>query len=436
MQILDRYFSIAERGSTVSTEIRAGIATFLTLAYILAVNPDILSQAGIPVEDAFVATAVASAIATLIMGLWANFPFALAPGMGLNAYFAFGVVLGLGVAWPVALAAIFVEGLLFIALAWGGIRTRIIDAIPLPIKQGTMVGIGLFLALIGLKNAGVVIPHPETLVTLGVHQAGATAALALGGVVFMAALLVLRIPGAILIGVALIALVAWFTELAPPPESLLVWPTLPRETFLALDFSDALSGAFITVVLAFLFVDLFDTAGTLLGVGHRAGFVDDRGRLPGSDRAFMADAVGTSSGALLGTSTVTTYIESAAGIEEGGRTGLTAVVVAILFLLALFLGDVFVAIPAFATAPALIVVGALMVGACREIDFSRLEESLPAFLAMVVMPFTFSIANGISAAIVSYAVIHLLTGKVRQVHPILWVLAVAVSAYHLFLRGE
>lgn len=428
--MLERFFGIESRGSTIGTEVRAGCATFLTLSYILFVNPQILAQAGMPAGDVAVATALASAAATLVMGLWANYPFALAPGMGLNAYFTFGVVLGLGVDWRIALAAVFVEGLLFLALAVTGVRTALLRAIPATIKVAIMGGIGLFLAKIGLQNAGVIADHPESLVALGDLGAVSTQ-LALGGLLLTAALLAARVRSAILIGILAATAAAWATGTAPAPESFVTLPSLPDETLLAMDFKGLFTGKMVLVVLAFLFVDIFDTAGTLIGVGRLAGFLDSRGDLPRSERAFAADALGTTLGAALGTSTVTSYVESATGVEEGGRTGLTAVTVALLFLAALFVTPLLVAVPALATAPALIVVGALMMRGTADLDWRRPEEAVPAFLTLTVMPLTHSIANGITFGILAWVWIRALTGRFREVHAILWVLSLALTLFLL-----
>ena len=429
MHSIERFFKIPERGSTIATELRAGLTTFLTMAYILFVNPQILSQAGMPAQDVAIATAIASAVASLMMGLYANFPFALAPGMGLNAYFTFGVVMGLGVPWGVALTAVFVEGILFMILALSGLRTRLIDAIPHSIKLATMIGIGLFLAIIGFENAGFIVAHPATLVTLG-ELSEPPVFLALLGIFIIGALMIRKIKGAILIGIVVLTLSAWITGLTPAPAGFVSIPALPTETLLALDFGQIFSGAFLTVVIAFLFVDIFDTAGTLLGVGRLAGFLDKEDRLPGADRAFLSDATGTTVGALVGTSTVTSYIESAAGVEEGGRTGLTAVTVGILFLVALFFTPVFTAVPALATAPALIVVGVMMMQGARELDWTKMDEAIPAFLTVVAMPFTYSIAHGISLGIVSYVVLRVLTGRFREIHPVMAGLTVALVLYY------
>ena len=432
--MLDRLFRLREEGTTPGTEVRAGVATFLTMGYILFVNPQILAQAGMPANDVTLATALAAAVATLVMGVYANYPFALAPGMGLNAYFTFGVVLGMGVPYPVALAAVFVEGLLFLLLTAGGIRAAIINAIPSTLKTATMSGIGLFLAIIGLKNGGLIVAHPETLVTLGDVQS-APVLLTLFGLALMGALLTRKVPGALLLGILTVTSITWVFGLSPLPERLVAMPTLPRETLLAFDFSLLLTGKFVTVVLAFLFVDFFDTAGTLIGVGQLGGFLDDQGRLPRANRAFAADALGTTAGAMLGTSTVTSYIESATGIEEGGRTGLTAVVVAVLFVGALFFTPIIIAVPGAATAPALIVVGALMMKGTRTLPWEQYDEAIPAFLTIAAMPLTYSIANGIALGIVSYVLLKLLSGKPREAHPLMYVLAVLLVLYYGFVGG-
>lgn len=429
MEALERWFHLRERGTTVATELRAGVTTFLTMAYILLVNPQILAEAGMPAEDVVFATAVGSAVATFIMGVYANFPFALAPGMGINAYFTYGIVKGLGVDWRVALTAVFAEGLIFLFLSFGGVRTLLINAIPQTLKLATTTGIGLFLALIGLRNAGLVVGHPETLVQLGnLHEGGVL--LALAGLLLIGALVTRRVRGALLIGIAAVAVGAWALGLSPGPSGVFRWPSLPRETLGALDFRGLFSMKVLGVTLALLFVDVFDTAGTLLGMGRLGGFLTPKGELPGAGRAFVSDAVGTMAGAALGTSAITTYIESAAGVEEGGRTGLTAVTVAGLFLLSLFCIPLLSAIPAVATAPALVAVGAMMMSGAVEVPWTRFDEALPAFLTVALMPFTYSIAHGVSAGIVSYAVLKLLTGRGRDAHPVLYVLALLLGLYH------
>ncbi len=429
MTFIDDYFKISERGSNLITEVRAGVTTFLTMGYILFINPQILSLAGMPANDVAIATALGGALACLIMGLYANYPFALAPGMGLNAYFTFGVVKGLGVTWEVALTAVFVEGLIFMALSLTGVRTLIVNAIPSSIKIATTVGIGMFLAIIGLSNVKLVVDHPATLVTLGSFTEPSVY-LALLGVIIIAALMVKQVKGAILIGIIIITLIAWGSGLAPAPESYVSLPQLPKETLMALDFSQIFSATFFTVVIAFMFVDIFDTAGTLIGVGRLGGFLDTKGELPGSEKAFMSDAVGTSAGAVLGTSTVTTYIESATGVEEGGKTGFTSIVIAGLFFSALFFTPLITAVPAMATAPALLVVGAMMMAGARELDWRKMDESIPAFLTIILMPLTYSIANGISLGIFSYVVLKLAVGKAKDISAVMAILAVLLALYY------
>ncbi|HEV8629572.1 MAG TPA: NCS2 family permease [Thermoanaerobaculia bacterium] len=429
---LERLFALRERETTVATEVRAGLVTFLTMAYILLVNPQVLAAAGMPKEDVVFATAVGSAVGTLAMALLANYPFALAPGMGINAYFAYSVCGAMGVSWRVALTAVFVSGLLFMALSAGGIRTLLLRAIPTNIKLATSGGIGLFLALIGFENAGLVKKHPATLLTLG-DVRSAPVLLALGALVLMAVLLALRVRAALLLGIAAATAAAWLLGIAPPPTAVVALPALPRQTLLAFDWHGMASGTLATVVLAFLFVVLFDTTGTLMGVGRLGGFVDEEGNLPRAGRAFFADAFGTTAGAALGTSPVTAYIESATGIEEGGRTGLTGVVVALLFLASLVLAPLFTAVPPLATAPALVVVGALMIEGMQGIDWKRFDEAIPAFLTIVGMPFTYSIANGIALGIVSWVIIKLLAGRWREAHPLMIVLAALLVLYYAFL---
>jgi AGZA family xanthine/uracil permease-like MFS transporter len=405
------------------------LVTFLTMSYILFVNPQILSQAGLPAADVAVATAISAAIATLLMALLANYPIALAPGMGLNAYFTFGVVKGMGVDWHVALTAVFVEGLIFLLLSVVGVRSAMLRVIPTPIKIATMSGIGLFLAVIGLQNAGIVVDEPTNLVALGDLSEPGTA-LAVIGLLVTATLMAARIRGAILVGIVLVTSAAWLGGFASLPDQYFTLPSLPRETLLALDFSLLFTWKLLIVILAFLFVDIFDSAGTLIGIGRLGGFVDDEGELPKANEAFAADAVGTAVGAMLGTSTVTSYVESATGIEEGGRTGLTAAVVSTLFLLSLFFTPVFIAIPAFATAPALLVVGALMMRAAGELEWGQTADALPAFVTLVTMPLTYSIANGISFGIITWVALRVLRGRFSEVHPVLYVLTALLVAFY------
>ncbi|QDG53035.1 NCS2 family permease [Persicimonas caeni] len=444
---LDRFFGLSEANTSPGAEMRAGLTTFLTMAYILFVNPSILAQA-IQIEDANVtaqlltATALAACFGTLVMGLVARFPFALAPGMGLNAYFAFTVVLGMGIPWQTALGAVFISGLVFVLLSFGGVRQAIVNAIPGDLQIATSAGIGLFLAIIGASNAGIVADHPVTLVTLG-DVASPGVALALGGFLITAVLMALRVRGAILAGIVLTSVAA--VVLGAPvfdgeafgglSEGVIRAPAWPVDLFAKLDLTAALSLGLLDVVFIFFFVDLFDTAGTLVGLGHKAGYMDEEGRLPGASRAFFSDAIATCFGAILGTSTTTSYVESAAGVEEGGRTGLTAVAVALLFGLSIFLWPLASAVPLVATAPALIIVGALMMSHIGEVDWSDVRVSVPAFVTIIGMPLTYSIANGISFGIISWVVIHLLSGKGRDVHPILYVLAVLLVVRYAWLGG-
>lgn len=429
MNALHRFFKIEERGSTVGTEFRAGLASFLTMAYILVVNPQILQEAGMPAADVTLATALSASLATLIMGLYANYPFALAPGMGLNAFFTYSVVIGMGVSYQTALAAVFIEGVVFLLLTITGARTTILHAIPLVLKHGTTAGIGLFLAIIGFQQAGLMAPSEATLVTLGNIRLPEVI-LALSGIVLIGVLLVRRVLGAVLIGILAITGITWLFGITPFPDRFFSLPSLPRETLFALDFELLLSGKLLTVVLAFLFVDFFDTAGTLIGVGNLGGFLNKEGELEQADEAFTSDAIGTIAGALLGTSTVTTYVESATGVEEGGRTGLTAVFVALFFLLALFFTPIFSAIPPIATAPALIVVGALMMQAARHIEWSNMADAIPAFVTIAAMPFTYSIANGIVAGILSFTLIRLFSGRYREVHWSIYLLTILLIIFY------
>ena len=420
--MLDRYFRIAEHGSTVRTEVMAGFATFLTMAYIIFVNPLILSDAGMDKGAVFVATCLAAAAGSAVMGLYANYPVALAPGMGLNAYFTYAVVGGMGYTWQVALGAVFISGVLFLILSLLPIRELIINAIPQSLKVAISAGIGFFLAIIALKNAGVVVDHPATLVTAGALGEPGTL-LAIGGFLALVALDRWRVPGAIIIAVLGATLVGVALGVSPFQGVVDAPPSL-APTFLAMDLAGALQVGLVAIVFAFLFVDLFDTAGTLVGVAHRAGLLDARGRLPRIGRALIADSSATMIGAALGTSTTTSYIESAAGIKAGGRTGLTAVVVAALFLLCVFFSPLANTVPAYATAPALFFVACLMARGMAELPWDDVTEYAPGVLTALAMPFTFSIATGIAFGFVSYAAVKVLAGRARDVHPIVAVLAV------------
>ena len=438
MNTIETFFELKKYKTDVRTEILAGLTTFMTMAYIIFVNPAILSAAigkeAIP--SLVTATALAAVVATIIMGLYAKKPFALAPGMGLNAYFAYGVCIGMGYPWQVALAAVFVEGIIFILLTLTRFRSAVIDAIPNSQKYAIGAGIGLFLTLIGLKSAGIIVGSEATLVTLGTQNFSKPDFwLAIFGVFFAASLMVRRVPGALLISILVTTVLAVAVGVAPHPESLVSLPTL-EYTFLKLDFAGLLSVGAFGVVFAFFMVDFFDTLGTVTGLSAKAGYIDDKGRIPGSEKILLTDAVGTTFGAILGTSTVTTYIESAAGIEEGGRTGLVAIVVGVLFIIiGLFVSPIAQIIPACATAPALILVGFLMMNVMKNINFEDYTEAIPAFFVLATIPLTFSIADGIGIGFISYAILKLASGRAREVHPLLWILAAVFVVYFLYLGG-
>ena len=502
---LDDYFGYTEKGSSLEGELRAGLTTFLTMAYILLVNPAMLSGTGIGFNEALFATAVAAFVGCTVMGLWANLPFALAPGMGLNAYFTFTVVIGMGIDWDVALAAVFVEGLIFMAISLPqiGWRTKMINSIPTDLKIATGAGIGMFLALIGLEETGLVINNGVTLVDLGLtgtwtYQSGEL--IAIVGLIAITAMMVRNIPGAVVIGIIVMSIYGWLVEANDPYNTLgnadplifyfdsagdpvdvlaaasytctdgacmyagtdvLVavnvasgWgsatATAPAlDAIISTDGFDtgavgkalgALGdvggdevpiGDFLLVMITFLFVDIFDTAGTLYSVGRAAGYVDENDELHNSDEAFMSDAAATIVGAICGTSTTTTYIESAAGVEEGGKTGLTAVTVGVLMLSGLLFSGLFQAIPQFAMATALIVVGALMMRQVPDIQWDNLEIAVPAFLTIVLMPFTFSIADGIAWGVISYVAIQILVGKAKDLNIVMWTLFILMSMFYL-----
>ena len=446
---LEKVFHLSENHTDVKTEFIAGVTTFMTMAYILAVNPNILSASGMAAGAVFTATALASLVATLLMAAFANYPFVLAPGMGLNAYFAYTVVLQMGYTWQMALAAVFVEGLIFILLSLTNVREAIFNAIPMNLKHAVSVGIGLFIAFIGLQNAKIVVDS-ATLVSVysfkgsieaGTFQAeGITVLLALIGILLTAVLVVKNVKGNILWGILgtwILGIICELVGLYRPDPELGMFSVLPdfssgfgipsmAPTFFKMDFSGILSLNFLTIMFAFLFVDMFDTLGTLIGVASKADMLDEDGKLPKIKGALMSDAVGTSLGAVFGTSTTTTFVESASGVAEGGRTGLTAVVSAALFGLALFLSPIFLAIPSFATAPALIVVGFLMITSITKIDFADYTEALPCYISMIAMPFMYSISEGIAMGVISYVVINLLTGRAKEkkISLLMYVLAV------------
>jgi adenine/guanine/hypoxanthine permease len=412
---MEKFFQLKANNTNVKTEVIAGITTFLTMAYILAVNPGILSATGMPADSVFTATALASFIATLVMALVAKLPFALAPGMGLNAFFAFAVVLGMGYSWEFALTAVFLEGIIFIVLTFLNIREAIINLIPMNIKRAISVGIGLFIAFIGMQNAGIIVNNDATLVALG-PLSNHAALLAVIGLIVTGVMLAYKVKGALLWGILASTIIGiplgvtsleGFTLFSLPPS---IGPI-----FFKFEFASVFSLDMLIVLFTFLFVDMFDTVGTLIGVSTKAGIMNADGTIPRAKQALFADAVGTTVGAILGTSTVTTYVESAAGVEEGGRTGLTALVTAIMFFLALFVSGLFLLVPGAATAPALILVGVFMMSPVREIDFSEITESVPAFLTMVMMPLTYSIAEGIVWGLTSFVILKVLSGKAKSV---------------------
>ena len=428
--MLEKLFRLDENRTTVRIEILAGLTTYLTMAYIVFVNPLILSGAGMDRGAVFVATCLASAFATLLMALFANYPLALAPGMGMNAYFAYTVVKGLHYSWQVALGAVFISGVLFLILSLTRIRSWIVDAIPLSQKMAISAGIGLFLGILALKEAGIIAGNPDTLVTLGDLKSPATL-LACAGFIVMVALDRLAVPGAIIIAILATALAGILFGVSPFAGIIDTPPSL-APTFLQLDLRGAFDIGIATVIFVFLFVDLFDNTGTLVGVAHRAGLLDEHGKLPRIGRVFMADSLAAMGGALLGTSTVTSYIESAAGVKAGGRTGLVGVTVAVLFLLTLFFAPLAGSIPAYATAPALLFVACLMTRGLAELDWEDVTEYAPAVVTALAMPLTFSIANGIAFGFIAYAAVKLLSGRFVEVGPSMLGLAVLFIVKYAF----
>ncbi len=424
--LLDRVFRLRENNTTVRIEVVAGVATFMTMAYVLFVHPAILADAGMPFDAVLFATCVASAVATLIMAFSANYPFALAPGMGLNLYFAYTAVpfiagtLGVEEAWKVALGAVFISGCIFVVLTFSRIRVIIINAVPGALKVGIAAGIGVFIAMMGLQKAGIIVASEGSMVTLGNVKSPETL-LAFFGLILTGVLMTRRIKGAILFGIVATTIVGIPFGLVDVPDKLVSLPSV-RPTLLALDIGGALKLGFLNVIFVFLFIDLFDTMGTLVGIGERGGFMVD-GKLPRANRALLADAGGTIVGSLLGTSTVTTYIESAAGISEGGRTGLTAVVTAILFLACIVIAPIAAMVPGAATAPALIIVGSLMMAVVGRIRWEAADEAIPAFLTMIAVPLTFSIANGLAIGFISYPLIKAFSGRWKEVSVVVYVLA-------------
>ena len=421
---LDKFFKITESKSTLRTEIIAGITTFMTMVYILAVNPSILSAAGMDKDAVFTATALSAVIATLVMALVAKLPFALAPGMGLNAFFAFTVVLGMGYSWEFALTAVFLEGIVFLILTAFNIRELIVNSIPLNLKHAVSVGIGLFIAFIGLQGTGLIVDSPATLVTMG-SMRDPKVLVGLAGVLIIGVLLAKQVKGAILIGILVSTIIGLFVGVTVVPENF-TFVSLPpslEPIFFKFDFSQVFTIDMVIVLFTFLFVDMFDTVGTLVGVSSKSGMLDENGNVPRVKQALFADSIGTFVGAILGTSTVTTYVESAAGVAEGGKTGMTALTVAIMFALALFFAPIFMLVPAAATAPALIIVGLFMISPIMKIDLEDFTESIPAFFTIVMMPLTYSIAEGIVFGMLSFVLLKLLTGRYKEVTPVMVIIA-------------
>jgi AGZA family xanthine/uracil permease-like MFS transporter len=428
---LERYFKVREAGSDVRTEILAGITTFMTMAYIIFVNPSIMEKAGMPFGAVMTATCVASAFATLLMAFLANYPIALSVGMGLNAFFAFGVVLGMGISWQTALAAIFTEGVIFILLTLTRIREGVVNAIPTSLKIGISTGIGLFITFIGLQSAGIIVNNDAVLVGMG-NLKSSTSLLAILGFFIMVILEARRVRGAILWGILIITAISIPLGVTAMPKGLISMPPSLAPIFAQLDFSSFMNPNFWIVVFTFFFVDFFDTVGTLVGVTNRAGMLDSEGKLPRAKEALLADAIGTSAGAILGTSTVTSYVESASGVEQGGRTGLTALTTAVLFLLALFFSPLVAVVPACATAPALVMVGIFMTMSLKQFDFSEWTDLVPACIAIFTMPFSYSIAAGIEFGVISFVIIKYMTGKKHQVSPMMIFLFVVFLLKEIF----
>ncbi|BCK58163.1 NCS2 family permease [Nocardia wallacei] len=439
---LDSYFGVTRLGSTYKREIMAGTVTFLAMSYVLAVNPSVLGDRGqlgplgIPTQAVFTATAVAAVFGTLVMGLWARYPVALAPGMGLNAFFAYSVVLGMGIPWEEALSGTFLSGVIFFVLAVTKVREKIIDAIPMQMKLAVGAGIGMFVAFLGLKNAGVVVASDATLVHLGDFTKGSTL-LALFGLLLTVIFMVLGWHGAVLYGIVATTVVGIVSGLVELPDSVVAMPHGLDQTFgqALVHLPDAFTGQMAIVVLTMLFVDFFDASGTLIGIANQAGLLGPDGRLPRAAQALAADSVGTTAGAIIGTSTTTAYVESTAGVSAGGRTGLTAVSTAAWFLVAMFFFPLFAVVagaPAV-TAPALVVVGVLMARALGEIEWHKLEYAIPAFITVVMMPLTYSIANGIAMGLLFYPVVMVARGRGREVHWVMWVLMAVFLGYFFFL---
>lgn len=434
MTMLEKLFKLRQHHTTVRTELIAGVITFLTMSYILVVNPNILGETGMDKAALFTATAVASVLGTLFMAFIPNLPIAQAPGMGLNSFFAFSVVLGLGYSWQMALTAVFIEGIIFLVLTLFNVRELIVQTIPQTIKEAIPVGIGLFITLIGLKNGGLVVANPNTMVSLG-DMADKNVWVALIGLVVTAVLYIRNVYGSFFIGIVVAtACAALFGLVRLPEGSIFSLPPDISPIFLQFSFDKIFSLDMLIIVFTFLFVNLFDTIGTLLGVASKAGLIDKNGNFPQIKKALFADALGTTFGAITGTSTVTSYVESASGVAAGGRTGLTAVSTAVMFALALFLAPLFLMVPAAATSPALIIVGLFMISSVVKINFDDMGEALPAFLTITMMPFTFSIAHGIVFGMLSYVIIKTFSGKFKHISVTMWVIF-ALLLLKLVLEG-
>lgn len=431
---MEKFFELKKNGTNTRTEIVAGITTFMTMAYILVVNPIILSSTGMDQNAVFTATALSAAIATLIMALYAKYPFALAPGMGLNAYFAYSVVANQGLSWEFALTAVLIEGIIFIVLSLFKGREVIFDAIPLTLKKAVSVGIGLFISLIDLSGSGIIV-HPEgTILGLGNITEG-TALLALIGLVITFILVIRKVKGALLLGIIITTIIGIPMGITTIPEGFKIFSLPPSVEPIAFkfDFSQIFTTQMFMAVLTFLFVDMFDTVGTLAGVASKSNMLDKDGKLPRVSKAFFADSIGTVVGSMLGTSTVTTFVESSAGVAEGGRTGLTSLTTAVMFLLALFIAPIFTLVPAAATAPALITVGMFMMEPIMDIDFRDYTEAIPAFLTIAMMPFAYSIAEGIFFGMISYTLLKTVAGKTKEVSPLMWVLSILFVLRYIFI---
>jgi AGZA family xanthine/uracil permease-like MFS transporter len=429
---IDRYFRLVEHNTSIRQEMLGGLTTFVTMAYIIVVNPQILAQAGMPPEGVLFATCISAAIATLVMGLYANYPIALAPGMSLNAYFTYSVCLGMHLPWRTALAVVFFSGVLFLFLTVTRVREQIVNGIPDCLKYSTGAGIGMFIAFVGLRNAKLIVANPATFVGLG-SFADKEVQMACFGLILTMVLMSRKVHGSILIGILATALLGVLRGAAKWPAAILSFPH-PSSTFLQLDFRGASHLGLLEILFAFLFVDLFDNVGTLVGVCEQGGFMR-HGKIPGAGRILVADAVGTIVGALTGTSTVTSYIESAAGVAAGARTGLSNVIVAALFLAATFFSPLAAAIPAYATAAALILVGVLMTQSIARIEWQDFTEAVQAFITMIAMPLTFSIASGLSLGLISYTVVKVAAGKVREINALVWILTILFILRYVYLAA-